>query len=335
MSLPIRSTPRGDVLPADLPLARAIERLAGDPRAVWPLSVHGGVLGVDPVELRFAAQRGQTGTLADFTDPELTAPDEGTARAWLDEDATRSGVLAGEMLVARDVPAVRQAIVMAGGIGSRLRPLTDSTPKPLLEVGGRVLLFRIFDRLEAHGVERVLVSINHLGDQVRAAVGDASSWGFEIEFLEEDEPLDTGAGLALHPGTDEPFFVLNGDILTTLDLGALGRWHRLQGRIATVATVRYAAPLPYGVVHHDGAKILDIEEKPVYRYDINAGVYVFSPHALERVTPRAPLAMVDFLNGLCRAGDLVGGFPIVEYWNDVGTHPDFERAQTDVEELGL
>ena len=137
--------------------------------------------------------------------------------------------------------------------------------------------------------------------------------------------------------TPGPFFVVNGDILTDLDLVAFGRHHVAARHFATVATWLHDHPLAYGVVHHDSAcapasEIASIEEKPVYRYPVNAGIYVFSPDALDEVEAGAPLAMVDFLNQHARTRS-IGRFPLVEYWNDVGSHADYERAQRDVEEL--
>ena len=182
-------------------------------------------------------------------------------------------------------------------------------------------------------MDRAFLSIHYLGERVRDAVGDGSPWGMTVEYLEEDQPLDTGAGLVLLEDVEEPFVVINGDILTTLNLRAMTQWHQLEGNLATIATYRYAAPLPYGVVHGDDERVLEIEEKPVYRYDINAGIYAFSPEVLDLVEKRKPLAMVDFLNDQARKTERVRSFPVVEYWNDVGTHADFERAQTEALEL--
>ncbi len=340
MTSPLRTTtcPIDRFLARDLPLAEALQRLAHDASPLLPVA-GSPLASVSTDTMRFAAQRGADGQVADYVDDELIAENEQAARAWMDADTSRSAVMiagpndAAATFLERATPQIDTAVVMAGGRGTRLKPLTDNTPKPLLEVGGRVLLYRILDHLRAHGVKRLFVSIHHLGDQVKEAIGDGAEWGMDTTFLEEDRPLDTGAGLVLLEDVADPFFVVNGDILTQLNLTSMGRWHQRNDNLATIATHRYAAPLPYGVVHRDLSRIVDIEEKPVYRYDINAGIYAFSPEVLSLVTKGEPLAMVDFLNTHARGGDRVHSFPIVEYWNDVGTHADFERAQSEVHEL--
>ncbi|MEO0478520.1 MAG: sugar phosphate nucleotidyltransferase [Planctomycetota bacterium] len=239
----------------------------------------------------------------------------------------------GPSLLAREVEPVRSAIVMAGGFGTRLRPLTDDLPKPLLDVGGRPLLHRILEQLRDAGVQRVAISVHYLGERIEESIGDGSGFGLEVRYLREDHPLDTGAGLVLLGESSEPFFIVNGDILTTLDFRSFGRHHVLSGRSATMATWLYANPLAYGVVETEGERILGIAEKPVYRYPINSGVYAFSECVLARVESGKSLAMVDFLLSLIADGDALGRFPIVEYWNDVGSHADYERAQREVESL--
>ena len=289
----------------------------------------------------FAAQdgRGLERPIGPFARESLSVRDEASARARLERDPSLAAVLidrgnaagAGAPLevLKRRVPDVTTAVVMAGGLGTRLRPLTDDLPKPLVEVGGRFLLARILDGLRANGVERVFVSVNHLRDKVKQAIGDGSTWGLDVSYLEEDEPLDTGAGLAMLGEADGPFYVMNGDIVTDVNLRSLGRLHQLGGHLATVATYLYPAPLPYGVVHSEGERVDLIEEKPILRYPVNAGIYAFSPAVLEHVEHGRPLAMVDLLNRLAAEGHDVGRFPLVEYWNDVGSPEDLERARSE------
>lgn len=277
-------------------------------------------------------------TLSDFCRRDIVCPDQGSAAAKLAEDPELAAVLSSPVegqaqVVQRCPPPVRTAVLMAGGRGERLWPLTKSTPKPLLEVAGRSLLFRSLDSLAAHGVQRVFLSIHYLGEQVRSAVGDGSEWGVEVTYLEETEPLDTGAGLSMLTDFAEPFYMVNGDILTNLDYVSLSRQHQLRRSLATVATYLFPAPLPYGLVHHDGAQIRTIEEKPIFRYPVNAGVYLFSPEVLDLVAHGQPLAMVDFLNEQAARGERIDRFPLIEYWNDVGSPADFQRAQEEAAQL--
>jgi dTDP-glucose pyrophosphorylase len=325
---------------ATLGEAWAAVRGTGSPIVAVDLGA-GAVGAVSALAIRVALQSlvAVSTPAADLVEQRLVVPRFDAAEFRLFADRTLAAVLiktgdAAPRVVQRVVPPIRDAIVMAGGFGTRLRPLTDDLPKPLLAIGGEPLLCRLLHQLRAAGVARVAISVHYLADKVRDAVGDGSAFGLEVRYLEEDQPLGTGAGLSLLGEVEGPFFLVNGDILTDLDLVAFGAHHQLHGLAATVATYLYTAPLPYGVVHHDAASgaIDVIEEKPVYRYPINAGIYAFSKDVLELVEPGAPLAMVDFLNA--QSGRVpVGRFPLVEYWNDVGSHEDFERAQQDIETL--
>ncbi|HED65526.1 MAG TPA: hypothetical protein ENJ09_08220 [Planctomycetes bacterium] len=294
---------------------------------------------VAAMDLRRAHHRGADHRSAvDAADEELTADSEDEARERLAADPGLPGLILGAAggeprLVARAIEPIRCAIVMAGGLGSRLRPLTDHTPKPLLEVGGDVLLFRILRSLAAHGVERVSISVRHMGDQIKRAVDDGTHFGLEASYLEEDDPLGTGAGLALLGSIDEPFFVVNGDLLTEANYGALARFHRESGRLATISTHVHEMDCPYGVVRAEGGEVSRIEEKPLLRHPINAGIYAFSPGVLEFVRHGERLEMVDFLNDTLAPRGELGEFPLVEYWNDVGTPMSFERAQIEASRL--
>ena len=298
-----------------------------------------GAVSALAVRMALQALRDAATRVTELVEPRLVVPSREAAEFRLFADRTLRAVLvqaqgAEPRVAVRVVAPVRDAVVMAGGFGKRLRPLTDDLPKPLLAIGGEPLLCRLLHQLRDAGVERVAISVHYLADKVREVVGDGSAFGLSVRYLEEDRPLGTGAGLSLLGAVEGPFFLVNGDILTDLDFVAFGAHHQLHGLTATVATYLYTAPLPYGVVHHDQATgaIDVIEEKPVYRYPINAGIYAFSRDALGLVEAGAPLAMVDFLNE--QAGRVaVGRFPLVEYWNDVGSHEDFERAQQDIDEL--
>ncbi|MEW6071306.1 MAG: sugar phosphate nucleotidyltransferase [Planctomycetota bacterium] len=331
--------PTDRILPRDLPLEQGPAILASHPGPLLALRGPAGPEALLATSLRAALQGdGPAAVLGDLARPELVASSRAEAEARLGGAPVPDAVLfagpgAPRVLQVR-VPPVRVAVVMAGGEGTRLRPLTDRTPKPLLDVGGRPLLARTLDLLAGAGVKKVFLSIRYLGGQIRDAVGDGGSWGLEVVYLEEDRPLDTGAGLALLPGADAPFFLMNGDLLTEIDLQALARHHVLRHALATVATFRYAAPLPYGVVHAAGEQIRAIEEKPVFRYPVNAGIYVFSPAVLARVERGRPLAMVDFLNELARGEAGLGCFPLVEPWNDIGSHNDLARAREKLAERG-
>jgi dTDP-glucose pyrophosphorylase len=324
---------------ADATIADAATRLLALRRPLLWVRTAAGPAALSERDLRRAVQD-ELGARAATTlaRGDLVATDRAAATALLARAPDQPGALVApdgapveQML--RAIRPLRVAVVMAGGEGRRLRPLTEDLPKPLVPVGGRPLLARTLEWLRESGVERVFLSIRHLGERIRAAVGDGSALRLAVEYLTEEQPLDTGAGLVRMPRIDEPFLLLNGDVLTNLDLQAFARHHALAGGIATVATYLYAASLPYGVVHRDSGWVLGIEEKPVLRYPINAGIYAFAPAVLARVPPDRPLPMVPFLNDLIARGERVARFPLIEYWNDVGSPKDYERAQQDVHEL--
>jgi dTDP-glucose pyrophosphorylase len=324
---------------ADRTLRQAWESLRQTCAPLCMVDAPGGPAGLPEADVRRALQDGvdPATPAAELAERRLVVADLHSAKLRLAADRSLRAVLvvgrgAAPTVVERVLPEVRDAVVMAGGFGTRLRPLTDQTPKPLLDVGGRPLLCRILDQLRGAGVERVAISVHYLAEQVKAVVRDGGQWGMEVRYLEEPEPLGTGAGLALLGSVPGPFYLLNGDILTDLNLRAFAAHHLLHGNLATVATYLYAAPLPYGVVHHDGERIARIEEKPAYRYPVNAGLYLFAPEVLGRVAHGRPLAMVDFLNEQA-ASQRIGRFPLIEYWNDVGSHADYERARQEVSAL--
>lgn len=324
--------PAAAVLPATAPLRLAAERVG---RAQLPvLSVDGGAVTEAAVRAAWQDRRDPELPIGELARRDDVVDTQAQAQArFAAEPRCAAVVVGGTQLMLRLTEPVTTAVVMAGGIGTRLRPLTEDTPKPLLEVGGISLLERIVQLLVAHGVQHVYVSVNYLREKIKAHVGDGSPWGVRVDYLEEDEPLDTGAALALMPRPSPAFFVINGDVLTNANLTAMARQHALSGAIATVATHLHPMPLPYGFVHHDGDVLRQIEEKPVLRYAINAGIYVIAPAALEHAVPGAPLAMVPFLNERIAAGQPVCRFPLVEYWNDVGLPQDYMRAQKEVRGL--
>lgn len=218
--------------------------------------------------------------------------------------------------------------IMAGGLGTRLRPLTDDCPKPMLPVGGKPILESILDSFVEAGFNRFCFSVHYKPERIRKHFGDGSRWGVTINYVEEETPLGTGGALGLlkEPG-DLPVLMMNGDVLTRLDFGALLDFHRVQDSELTLSVREYDMQVPFGVVEGEGSSVTGITEKPVHRFFVNAGVYVVSPKVIALVHPPRRLDMPDLVQTLIDDGYRVSMFPIHEYWLDVGRMEDFERAQ--------
>ena len=229
----------------------------------------------------------------------------------------------------RDYELPIAAMVMAGGFGSRLLPLTQSTPKPMLPVGDRPVLEHIIDQLRVSGIRQVSVATHFRPEVISSHFGDGSRFGVEISYVHEDEPLGTAGALGLLDDGEEPLLVMNGDILTRINLQAMIEFHRDHRADMTVAVKREEIELPYGVVALAGEQVTDIEEKPVIRHFSSAGVYLVGQKARRLVEPGRPLDMPDLIREVVRSGGTVVGFPLREYWIDIGRIEEYDRARDD------
>lgn len=225
--------------------------------------------------------------------------------------------------------------LMAGGFGTRLRPLTDHCPKPMLPVGGKPMLEHILQDLIDYGFYRFYISVHYLREQVIRHFQDGSRWGVTIQYIHEDQPLGTAGALGLLPkdAVQRPVIVVNGDILTRVNYEALLQDHDRHTPAATVCTRQYDFQVPYGVVEHDGQRITDITEKPVHRFFVSAGIYVLAPQVVHAIEPQVRLDMPDLLKREIAGGRIVRMFPVHEYWLDIGRMGDFEIAQRDIRQV--
>lgn len=223
-----------------------------------------------------------------------------------------------------------RAVVMAGGIGSRLKPLTDDTPKPMLPVGDRPLMQILIEQMRDAGIRHVSVTTHHNSEKITEHFGDGSNFGVELNYVAEDRPLGTIGGLGLMERPTETTLVINGDILTQLDFGAMLAFHRSHGADATVAVRRYEIQLPYGVVENDGERVLRLREKPQETFLVNAGIYLLEPRVHDYIPTGERYDMTTLLDRLLADGCVVVNFPLREYWLDIGQMDDYQRAQKDV-----
>ena len=229
-------------------------------------------------------------------------------------------------------PAFRPnwVVLMAGGQGRRLRPLTESTPKPLLHVGGRAILEHIIDRLVAERFRHFYISVNYKADMVRGTLGDGSRWGVEIRYIEEDQPLGTAGPLGLLDDTpDLPILVMNGDLITNVNFANMLAFHRESGAQATMAVREYEFEVPFGVVRVQGDRLAAIDEKPIHSFLVNAGLYVLDPSVLHLLGRNEAVDMPDLFRRVVGSGKHAAVFPVREYWLDIGRHDDFDRARAE------
>ena len=223
-----------------------------------------------------------------------------------------------------------QAVIMAGGQGTRLRPLTGDTPKPMLQVGDKPLMEHIVDQLRDAGIQHVSVSTFYLADKIKDHFGNGRAFGVDLSYVQEDQPLGTAGALSLMKPSDEPILVINGDILTKVDFRAMLAYHREQKADMTVAVKKYEMSVPFGVVEADGsAMIRNLAEKPVYSFLVNAGIYLIEPPMRQYVQAGKRFDMTDLIRTLIEKGQRVVSFPILEYWLDVGQMDDYRKAQRD------
>jgi len=218
-------------------------------------------------------------------------------------------------------------VIMAGGKGTRLRPHTESCPKPMLPVGDKPMLEILLEQCIASGFRTFYFSVNYLKEQIIEYFSDGSRWGVSINYLVEDEPLGTAGSLQLLPDSlKEPFLVLNGDVLTRLDPSQLLQFHTEHHAQATLCVREHELTVPFGVVQTEGTELAGFEEKPTYRHQVNAGVYVIDPQLLPLLPPHQFTDMPSLLLAAQDAGHMVAVCPIHEYWLDVGRPETLKEA---------
>ena len=218
-------------------------------------------------------------------------------------------------------------VIMAGGKGTRLRPYTESCPKPMLPVGDQPILEILLEQCIASGFRTFYFSVNYLKEQIIEYFADGSRWGVSINYLVENEPLGTAGSLQLLPDSlTEPLLVLNGDVLTRLDPSQLLHFHSEHHAKATLCVREHELTVPFGVVQTNGVELADFDEKPTYRNQVNAGVYVIDPQLLTLLRPHQFTDMPSLLLDAQDAGHRVVVCPIHEYWLDVGRPETLREA---------
>lgn len=214
-----------------------------------------------------------------------------------------------------------RAMLMAGGRGERLRPLTDTTPKPLLKVGGRPIIDRNIEALRRVGVDDITVSVNYLAEQVEAHFA-----GTVVKCVRESEPLGTIGACSLLPADGpETTLLMNSDLLTNISLEDFFIHHQTQGNDITIATISHVVSIPFAVLTTEADRVTGIDEKPTYTHYANAGIYLIRSALLRDMKPER-LDAPEFIAEKIRRGAKVGHFPISGFWLDIGTPSDFRQA---------
>lgn len=228
--------------------------------------------------------------------------------------------------------------IMAGGFGTRLKPLTDSCPKPMLKIGNKPMLETIIRHFIKAGFSNFYISTHYMPEVIHNYFGNGEKLGIKIQYIHEDKPLGTGGALGLLPkyiSNDLPLIMINGDILTTIDFQSLLEFHMSQKADATICVREYSYQIPYGVINSSNNKIINMTEKPSYSYHVNAGIYVISPQIIKSVPKNYYIDMPTLLENHISENKSVFAYPIQEYWLDIGRIDDFNKAQIDIYNLGI
>lgn len=231
----------------------------------------------------------------------------------------------------------KRAIVLAGGLGMRLRPYTAVLPKPLMPVGDRPVLDIVLRQLRAQQFERVTIATGYLAELIEAFFRDGEAHGIAIDYCREHTPLGTAGAIANIEGLDEPFLVMNGDVLTDIDYQALMAQHLETEAAATIATITRDIQVSLGVLHfadpHQQDRLTSYEEKPHFEFEASMGIYAFSPRVLDYMEPDERLDFPDLMRRLLDAGEIVRAFRSDCYWLDIGRHDDYEQALEEFERM--
>lgn len=227
-----------------------------------------------------------------------------------------------------------KVVLMVGGLGTRLRPLTEHIPKPMLKVGNKPILETIVEGFKNYGFVNFVFCVNYKKEIIQDYFQDGSAFGVHIEYVEEKERLGTAGALSLlTEKLKEPFFVMNGDLLTQINFAQLLNFHLEHDSVGTMCVRKYEYQIPFGVIETDEHKLVSILEKPMKEEYVNAGIYVLNPEALELIPHNSFYDMPELFNTIIEAQRMATVFPIREYWMDIGRLADYEKANNDYESV--
>lgn len=229
------------------------------------------------------------------------------------------------------------AVLMAGGEGKRLRPLTEKTPKPLLKIGGKPIIEHNIDRLAKVGIKNINLSINYLGDQIMDYFGDGATKNLNIKYVKEEKPLGTiGSILLVNEFEHDDIIVMNSDLLTNIDYADFYKLFKKSDADMAVAATSYQVDIPYAVLEVSGENVVkSLKEKPRYTYYSNAGIYILKKSILNMIPEGKFFDITDLMDRIIEMNLKLITYPINGYWLDVGKHEDFAKAQEDIKHIKL
>lgn len=227
-----------------------------------------------------------------------------------------------------------KAVLLAGGRGTRLAPYTNVLPKPLMPVGDMPILEILLRQLKVYGINEVIIAIGYLGPLIQAYVGDGSRFGLDVTYSMETAPLGTAAPLKLVQDLNDTFLVMNGDLLTSLNMVDLINFHRQQGAVATISTFRRVVPITLGVIGtDDDANVVSYTEKPTYEFRVSMGISVLEPEALRYIPSEKFFDFPDLIKALIADRQPVKAYPFEGYWLDIGRPEDYQKALEDIDHI--
>ncbi len=237
-----------------------------------------------------------------------------------------------ELLKPKNYP--NKVILMVGGLGTRLRPLTETTPKPMLHVGGKPILQTIVERFVGYGFTNITMCVGYKSNIIQDYFGDGSKLGANIDYVLEDKRMGTAGALSLlKQKPQDPFFVMNGDLLTSVNFEHMLEFHSTHDAMATMAVREYDMQVPYGVVNVKDGRIQSIEEKPIHKFFVSAGIYMLHPQCIDYIPRNEFYDMPTLFEKLIEEGKNTISFPLREYWLDIGRIEEYERANIEYKDV--
>ncbi|WP_151949787.1 nucleotidyltransferase family protein [Aliarcobacter butzleri] len=251
----------------------------------------------------------------------------------VDDNGNLIGIEILDELISKE-EKINKVILMVGGLGTRLRPLTENIPKPMLKVGNKPILQTIVEKFAEYGYTNIVMCVNYKSHMIQDYFSDGKDFGVNIEYVLENQRMGTAGALSLlKDKPNEPFFVMNGDLLTNVNFEHLHNYHLSNNSLGTMCVREYDFQVPYGVVNISNSKITSIEEKPTHKFFVSAGIYMLSPEVLDYIPENQFYDMPTLFEKIISKGKNAISFPLREYWLDIGRIEEYKKANEEYDEV--